>query len=306
MCRLALLNREGIKLMEEMFGLENFLEFLEKNMGGHGNGYALVKENKVIRTQKGVSLKNKTIAKVTNNQDPDWLVYHTRIASAGTVKDTNCHPYWNKNKSFVLAMNGTVSSYADIARSIDITDTELIFRNILDYKVPVDSILELSPKFIGVLNGKVFASNPNAYATGLEYIHLGEAIIIASTFPKSLSAIVESMDKQFWIEGDTIKKKSTYVVSGYSGYKGGYGYYGRSWDDSDIDVEEYLNRKYGNTFKEDKKKDESKEIVVIEPENIKDVKEVYNVREINENNYFDDDNQCFYKTNASGDIIEIY
>ena len=36
MCRLAMMNREGIKHVEREYGLENLFDYLERQLGGHG------------------------------------------------------------------------------------------------------------------------------------------------------------------------------------------------------------------------------------------------------------------------------
>ena len=41
MCRLAMMNNAGIKHIEEEYGLENLLNHLERQLGGHGNGIYL-------------------------------------------------------------------------------------------------------------------------------------------------------------------------------------------------------------------------------------------------------------------------
>lgn len=51
MCRLILMNKKGEKEIEKRYGIQNFLNYLEKSFGGDGNGYALMKNNKVTKIE---------------------------------------------------------------------------------------------------------------------------------------------------------------------------------------------------------------------------------------------------------------
>ena len=52
MCRLVLMNKNGEKEIEKNYGLTEFLSYLERSFGGHGNGVSLLKDGKVICLQK--------------------------------------------------------------------------------------------------------------------------------------------------------------------------------------------------------------------------------------------------------------
>ena len=49
MCRVALMNKKGEKEIERIYGLTRYLKFLEKQFGGHGNGFSLMKNGKIIK-----------------------------------------------------------------------------------------------------------------------------------------------------------------------------------------------------------------------------------------------------------------
>ena len=54
MCRVLLMNKQAEKEIEKTYGLDRYLKYLEKQMGGHGNGFALMKNGKIIKLEKGV------------------------------------------------------------------------------------------------------------------------------------------------------------------------------------------------------------------------------------------------------------
>ena len=70
MCRLALMNKAGADFIEKTYGLTAFLTYLESRLGGHGNGYALIKDGKCVDLRKGVNLTNRTIVKAVKK------IYH--------------------------------------------------------------------------------------------------------------------------------------------------------------------------------------------------------------------------------------
>lgn len=212
MCRLSLMNKKGMELIENRIGLEKELIRLSKECGGHGNGLLLIKDGQIISYKKGLKLTENKIVNEVMKTDFDWFLFHTRIASAGSIKDKNCHPYINRKKTFALMMNGTEHQYATMAKSLDITDTELVFKNINDYNIPLVTLSELTAKYMGIKDGKVFASNPSgSWTGGLKFIDKDEAIVIASSFDMCLIKDYESMKEGFWNEGEKIQIKQSYV-----------------------------------------------------------------------------------------------
>ncbi len=81
MCRLVLMNKEGEKEIDKKYGLDKYLRYLEKQLGGHGNGYALMKNGEVIIIDKGVNLDVRDIAKILRETSYDWALFHTRLAT---------------------------------------------------------------------------------------------------------------------------------------------------------------------------------------------------------------------------------
>ena len=228
MCRLLTCNREYLesKTKEEM---KEFLDVLEKSMGGNGNGILFIKDGEIVLYEKGTNLTNEVITRIIYEcgEFPDWFMYHTRVASVGSVKDSNCHPYVNKDKSFALMMNGTDRSFGAIGELEDKTDTEVIFDIIDKMNYDVSFLKNLSPRFMGFKNNKVFVTNPSSM--GLKYQNIDGAICIASEFPLKYKDVKSLKNNCYWEEGQELKEEPVRVVRNYAnsfyGY-GNYGYYG--------------------------------------------------------------------------------
>lgn len=229
MCRLGLFNKEFMENRGKDFMLD-FLNQLEKSMGGHGNGILFIDGSEITLDYKALTLKNETIVDMLFNNKvglPDWFLYHTRVASKGSIKDENCHPYVNDDKSFALMMNGTVSDFGAFGKHMgDITDTEAIFKMLDTFNVDLEVLTELSPRFIGFKNGKVFATNPSGY-NGLHYTEEG-GICIASESP--LTELWNDLKHNFvWYEGDKLIEQP--VVQKYSYSSKNYKNYATGWWD---------------------------------------------------------------------------
>ena len=218
MCRLAMMNREGIKHVEEEYGLEYVFNYLEKRLGGHGNGICFIYNDGSYEINKGVNLSNKEIVEdiMERINYIKWIIYHTRLASVGSINDGNCHPFTDKGR--VMAMNGTERKYTIVNKYL--TDTENILlstENITDGTKVYNSV------FLGYENGKVFA---NKNLGSLEYIPCRNGgKIFASCFPTEcyMTDTVYEAPKYF-IEGKKIKNLKT-IKKKYFDY-GVYGCYG--------------------------------------------------------------------------------
>lgn len=44
MCRVVLMNKQGEREIEKIYGLDKYLKYLEKQLGGHGNRICIVKK----------------------------------------------------------------------------------------------------------------------------------------------------------------------------------------------------------------------------------------------------------------------
>ena len=179
MCRVLLMNKQGEEEIEKNYGLDRYLRFLEKQLGGHGNGFSLLKNGKVISLKKGVNLDVRDIANAFRKTDYDWALFHTRLASVGTISDKNCHPFRNGN--IVLAMNGTEKSVDFLSNTLDITDTEAILDILCKYHLELPALKKLNSIFMGFYNGNPFVVADNVL--NIKVYRNKKALAFASDFP---------------------------------------------------------------------------------------------------------------------------
>jgi predicted glutamine amidotransferase len=195
MCRLAMMNNEGIRHIEREYGLENLFDYLEKQLGGHGNGICFIYNDGSYYIEKGVNLTNKEIAEevLSKIKHLKWIIYHTRLASVGNINDGNCHPFEHRGR--VLAMNGTERDYTVVKKGL--TDTENILLS--SASITRDTKCYRSV-FLGYENGKVFANKNHG---SLEYMPCENGgVVFASRFPleyHTRDAIYEA--PQYFTEG---------------------------------------------------------------------------------------------------------
>lgn len=144
-------------------------------------GFALLKENKLIKFEKGLHFDVRDISKILKNTNYDWCLFHTRLATFGSKKDSNCHPFIRKNT--VLAMNGSEQSVSFISNALDITDTEVILDLISKYKLSINTLKNFTSVFMGFNNGNPFVVANNTQRIKLLKNKKTKAIVFASSFP---------------------------------------------------------------------------------------------------------------------------
>lgn len=231
MCRVSLMNKEGMKKIQKDYGLVEFLLYLEHSCGGHGNGLSLMKNGKVTYLHKGVTYNCYSIAKKMLTTDFDWAVFHTRIKSVGVVQDKNCHPF--RSGKTVLAMNGTESGFTKIADFLDTTDTEAVLRVAKKMKLPlIQTLKNLNSVFIGFNDGVPFVTTGSSYSD-LEIMVDKEsnALVFASEFPSKIASYRPSKFPFAWTtESSTLTGlKKVDWDSKFKKYYGGY--YGSYYDE---------------------------------------------------------------------------
>ena len=231
MCRVIVTNHKDFNLYNKKYGVLRLFNHLEKECGGQGNGYALIKDGKIIESRKGVRLTNEEIYKRIYRMNWDWLIYHTRICSMGGKADTDCHPYVLDNDC--LAMNGTEYGLRTISHAFARTDTEVIFRNMIGMGVSAvtKALLTFSSVFVGCASGVPFAVKAGGT---LHRWNKGDKTFHASTFPTG-TASVESLPVGYmWENG---KENRQFVKASQSYGLGAYGYggsfYGSKYYDYD-------------------------------------------------------------------------
>lgn len=282
MCRLALMNKEYL-IKEGKDNVLMFLDQLEKSCGGHGNGILLIKDGKIDAHAKDLMLSNELITDVLfddNYELPDWFLYHTRVASKGSIKNENCHPYVNAQESFGLMMNGTIGSFGAFGNYMgDITDTEALFKMIDTFDVNLEVLTELDPRFIGFKDGKVFASNSSGYSS-LVFSKEGDCLCIASESPGK--EVWDKLEEEYlWTEGEVVKKATP--RASYGKYYGGYDY-GNYYTNDEYNSPYYWSNGKWVKAEEDKKdvssscktcnvelSKEEKDIVALEMEDEEDI-----------------------------------
>ena len=182
MCRLALFDRNGIDHIESTVGINNLFDHLELSLGGHGNGYFMLFNDGKIRVKKGVKVTNEEITEdiLKNYNNIKWVMYHTRLASLGTISNDNCHPFIGKNKD-VLMMNGTEYNVKNFIKD-NKTDTETILEMCNMLKIDIaQGTKNFNSVFLGYSyrNKKVFANRNNGR---LEFLKRDGCFIFASEF----------------------------------------------------------------------------------------------------------------------------
>lgn len=229
MCRVIITNRTDFLSYDKQYGIPKLFAHLEKQCGGHGNGYALIRGGHIIETRKGQHLSNEEIYKNIVNKRWDYLVWHTRINSMGGESDANCHPFVQDEDC--LAMNGTEYTLRTASQAFSRTDTEIIFKNLVGMGVHsvATSLIEFSSVFVGCAGGIPFAVQAGG---SLSRWNKGGKSFHASTFPDDVKHTETLPSGYIWENG----KENRQFVRTASTYTNGYYYgsginYGSSWHD---------------------------------------------------------------------------
>ncbi len=187
MCRQVLGNKKGYMTIDQEYGgLENFLNWLVFERGGNGNGILFVKDNTIIKFKKDLDLDIHEIAEDIRNLDYDYALFHTRLASVGSVIRSNVHHFVYSPK-FALAMNGA-ADYINIKEEQyyrpDMTDAEKIAQTIyLNNLEPKKSFDEHTYRtaFTGVYDGKAYMYTSNFNM--MKLFKKDDAFLFSSDFP---------------------------------------------------------------------------------------------------------------------------
>ncbi len=215
MCRMLLANREGIhrlqRALETVSGCSSlgaYLQDLELRDGGDGNGYALLKDRSLVELRKGVSLTCGEIALRILREDYDWVLFHSREASEGSVTDANCHPFSVPGTLHLVgAVNGNEAFLSGLARAGgNITDSEFILRMISRMKLPLFPTLEtFESNFFGFYGGYPFVKKGNR---DMLIWRQEKGIVFASDFPFGMNNLVKPPQNYCWCNGRELGEKS--------------------------------------------------------------------------------------------------
>jgi len=186
MCRQAVGNKKGYMTIDKEYGgLEHYLSWLVFERGGNGNGILFVKDKRIIKFKKDVGLSIEEIADDLRNTDYDYALFHTRLATVGSVCRSNVH-HFVFSPDFALAMNGSenCSNLDKSEKRPDMTDAELIAKKMFESKEHPKKFLDKHTKggaYTGIYNGK-----PYVYTHSKDIMMLlkkGDAFLFSSDFP---------------------------------------------------------------------------------------------------------------------------
>lgn len=254
MCRLFISNKKDFYAYDKANGILKLMKHLEKSCGGHGNGYALIREGCVVQCRKGKKLTNEEIYHdIKGCKEWDYVIYHTRIASSGDISDAGCHPFISTDNRNALAMNGTIPELADFANILRSVDSELVFRMVQGYtaKETCLALAQLDVIFVGLVNGLPYAVKG---CGDLVRWKLGARVTSfhASELPSDVpnNQILPCEAGYIWLNETIIRqpKKETKNY-GYGGYYDGY-YSSRYNSLYDEAYEEGYEQGYADAIKE--------------------------------------------------------
>ena len=186
MCRQVVGNKKGYMTIDKEYGgLEHFLSWLIFERGGNGNGIVLVKDNKIIKFKKDINLSIEEISEDLRKIDYDYALFHTRLASVGSVCRSNVH-HFVFSPTFAMAMNGGENcNDLDVSnKRPDMTDAELIAKAMFESCEHPKEFLDKHTKrsaYTGVYDGKPYVYTQNKDLMML--LKKDDAFLFSSDFP---------------------------------------------------------------------------------------------------------------------------
>lgn len=149
----------------------------------NGFGFMTWSKDKGLQIYKTMSEKEymKQVKKIPDEQP---VVYHMRIATHGSVQQSNCHPFLSDDKHWAFAHNGVLS----IQNEGDMTDSETFFRRLAvpllklgftpndngDFDAMVNTIIGGSKFVFMDAHGKIYSYG--------QFIHDGELYFSNSSY----------------------------------------------------------------------------------------------------------------------------
>ena len=186
MCRQVVGNKKGFLSIDKDYGgLEHFLSWLVFERGGSGNGILFIKDNRIFKFKKNTDLSIEEIANDLRVTDYDYALFHTRLATVGSVCKSNVHPFVF-SEDFALAMNGgeNCNDLDSKDKRPDMTDAELIAKVMFHTGEHPKEFLDkhtTRSAYTGVCNGK-----PYVYTQNKDIMMLfkkEDAFLFSSDFP---------------------------------------------------------------------------------------------------------------------------
>ncbi len=208
MCRQVVGNKKGYMAIDKEYGgLEHYLSWLVFERGGNGNGIVFVKDKRIVKFKKNIDLSIEEIADDLRKTDYDYALFHTRLASVGSVCRSNVH-HFVFSPDFALAMNGG-ENCNDLDKQYkrpNMTDAELIARCMFESgEHPKDFLHKHTNRsaYTGLYQGKPFVYTQNKDIMML--LKKKDAFLFSSDFPwtyygKNIYTL--DFDKElYWEEG---------------------------------------------------------------------------------------------------------
>ena len=123
-------------------------------------GVALLERDRISVYKKVGPIGN--VAQLKNLPKANMGIGHTRWATHGGVTETNAHPHFSTDKTFVVAQNGIVENYQELKTKLkkegyefqSQTDTEVIVRLIESKRKQVHNLKEAVKKAFLTLKGR--------------------------------------------------------------------------------------------------------------------------------------------------------
>ena len=204
MCRLVLMNAAAATLFTPD-ELARFFQELENAQGGDGNGIAaLWPERANVRMSKGLKLTAPAAArkvKAAVAQKAEWVLYHTRLATAGSKISRNCHPF--QHGKLLLAHNGHDFERARLGHSIGVTDSECLALLWSRLHLPLDELADTDGVFVGFFGERPFVVKGDASSDLVVAVAANcGAILFASELPSAyhehFDQVIRISSSFFW------------------------------------------------------------------------------------------------------------
>lgn len=160
MCRLCLFSKDFYQQTGKV-GMTEHFDDLETLMGGNGNGCAVMFPSGKQKVYKGVDIDNTLLSEWLERQfslGARYGLFHTRMATHGSVCYANCHPF--KIKQWCVAHNGVAMHQ----RVGNMTDSEFVIQGIARKNAEPKAFAEFSGVWIGFKGAYPFIVKEATYS----------------------------------------------------------------------------------------------------------------------------------------------
>jgi hypothetical protein len=199
MCRVFMGNKQALDFLDDAT-LENWLLNLEYSFGGHGNGVAVLTSKGTIVIAKGVNQDVHEAVQIIRSLDTEWFCWHTRLASAGAIMDSTCHPFRYGN--LTLIHNGHNSNWAEAGKKYGYSDTQAL-SIAAGYENDLQLVREASGVFMGFKDNKPFVLKRDSYSDLVRIYDESTGMIIFASEPcEEVMDMSENVLTANWTSGN--------------------------------------------------------------------------------------------------------